>query len=118
MSATDKTALVAFQGDPICFIHVLLNALDLDRRSQEVAVVLEGQATGLIPDLARTDHPLNQLYLQAKERNLIDAVCRACAAKMGTLEAAEKENLKIVDDMSGHVGLAGYLERGYHIITF
>ena len=41
----EKVALFAFKGEPMCFIHVLLNALDMSKRGYEVKIVIEGAAT-------------------------------------------------------------------------
>jgi hypothetical protein len=113
----NKTVIFAFRGNPICFVHVLLNAIDLHDRGEVVKIVLEGEATKLIIDLRKPEHPLHVLYKKVKEMDLIDAVCRACAVKMGALETAEAEGLKIVDDMAGHAGMAPYIEKGYAIVT-
>ena len=40
-----KFALFAYNGDFMCFIHVLLNALDMKKRGHEVKLVIEGAAT-------------------------------------------------------------------------
>ena len=112
-----KVAIFAFKGSPICFIHVLLNALDLHEKGADVKIILEGEATGLVVDLKNTEHPLRKLYSRAKDLGLIHAVCRACAVKMGSLQAVEEEGLNVVDDMSGHAGMAPYLEQNYEIIT-
>jgi len=45
-------------------------------------------------------------------------VCLACSSKMGTLKDAQAQNLPLLDDMSGHPGMAGYMNKGYEIITF
>ena len=113
----NKTAIFAFKGNSICFVHVLLNAIDLHDRGGVVKIVLEGEATKLIIDLSKPEHPLHALYEKVKKLELIDAVCRACAIKMGALEAAETEGLKIADEMAGHVGMAPYIEKGYTIVT-
>ncbi len=113
----NKTAIFAFRGNPICFVHVLLNAIDLHDRGRAVKIILEGEATKLIIDLRKPEHPLHALYEKVKKLELIDAVCRACAIKMGALEAAEAEGLKIADEMAGHVGMAPYIEKGYTIVT-
>ena len=42
-----KIAIFAFEGNPICFVHVLLNAIDLHERGEEVKIVLEGEAIKL-----------------------------------------------------------------------
>ncbi len=113
----NKTAIFAFKGNPICFVHVLLNAIDLHDRGRAVKIILEGEATKLILDLRKPEHLLHALYEKVKKLELIDAVCRACAIKMGALEAAEAEGLKIADEMAGHVGMALYIEKGYTIVT-
>ena len=113
-----KAALFVFNGDPMCFIHVLLNALDMDQQGIEARIVVEGAATSLIPELEKTDHPLNKLWQQVKTKNLVEGVCKACATKMNTLSAAETIGLQALGDMLGHPGMAGYRSRGYEIITF
>ena len=113
----EKTAIFAFRGDPVCFIHVLLNSIDIHEKGGEVKIVLEGEAAKLIVDLPKPGHPLHSLYRKVKGLGLIDGVCRACAVKMAALGAAEAEGLKIIDDMSGHAGMAPYIERGYAVIA-
>ena len=113
----NKTAIFAFRGDPICFVHVMLNALDLHDKGEEVKIVLEGESTKLIVDLRKTEHPLHALYEKAKRLELIDAVCRACAIKMGALDTAEEEGFRIVEDMAGHAGMEPYIKEEYAIIT-
>lgn len=113
-----KIVLVAFNGDPVCFVHVLLNALDMKARAYDVKLILEGSATGLIPGLASGENPLSRLYTKVKQEGLISAVCKACSMKMNALDKAIAEGLPIVDDMSGHPSLAKYVEEGYSVITF
>ena len=113
----NKTAIFAFKGNSICFVHVLLNAIDLHDRGGLVKIVLEGEATKLIVDLRKQEHPLHGLYGKVKKLDLIDGVCRACAVKMDALEDAEAEGLKILDDMAGHAGMAPYIEEGFVIVT-
>ena len=113
-----KTALFVFNGDPMCFIHVLLNALDIKERGDEVKIIVEGSATKLIPDMAKESSPLFKLYLKAKDKNLIDGVCRACSAKTGVTSSVEKEGLTFLDEMSGHPSMARYAKNGFQIITF
>lgn len=116
MEAT-KTAIFAFKGNPVCFVHVLLNAFDLHEKGGVVKIVLEGEATKLIIELRKPGNPLHALYEKAKKLELIDAVCRACAIKMDALETAEAEGFRIADDMAGHAGMAPYIEQGYTIVT-
>jgi hypothetical protein len=50
-----KFALFVFNGDPMCFIHVLLNALDMSDKGYEAKIIIEGAATQLIPELEKRD---------------------------------------------------------------
>jgi hypothetical protein len=113
-----KTVLMVFNGDPMCFIHVLLNALDMQAKDIECRIVVEGSATRLVPDLAGPDHPLNKLWEKTKAAGLVEGVCRACSQKMGTLAAAQEQGLALLDDMNGHPSMARYRSEGYEIITF
>jgi hypothetical protein len=113
-----KVVLFAFNGEFMCFIHVLLNALGMNKKGYDARIVIEGAATKLIPELATEGIPMYALYNNAKEKKLIDGVCRACSHKMGTLQQAEAQGLRLLDDMSGHAGMANYREQGFDIIIF
>lgn len=113
-----KVVLVAFNSEFMCFVHILLNALDMEARGFDVKIVIEGAATALIPELTREGNPMYSFYKKVKEKELIHAVCWACATKMQTLWAVEKEGLPLGDEMGGHPSLAAYMEKGYEVITF
>jgi hypothetical protein len=113
-----KVVLFAFNGDAMCFIHVLLNALDMYEEKYEVKIVLEGSATRLVPELVKDGSPLFQLYKKVGELGLVAGACRACATKMGTVEAAKAQNLTLLDNMHGHPSMALYREEGFDIIAF
>lgn len=115
---TTKTALFAFNGDPMCFVHVLLNALDMEARGYDVRVIIEGSATKTVNVLNDPAAQFNKLYVQVKEKGLIDCVCRACSAKMGALPGIEAQGLPLCGDMKGHPSMAPYIDAGYDIITF
>ena len=114
----NKIALFAFNGDPVCFIHVLVNALDMKEKGYDIKLIIEGSAVTLVKDLNSPQAPLHRLYTQVKETGLIDCVCKACATKLGILESAEAQELPVWGDVNGHPGMAGYREKGYEIITF
>ena len=114
----EKAALFVFNGDPMCFIHVLLNALDMKERGIAAAIVIEGAATSLIPTLNSAENPMNGLWKKVLSAKLVAGVCRACAAKMGTLKTAEDMGLSLLDDMAGHPSMAAYRQAGYDVITF
>ena len=113
-----KTALFVYNGDPMCFIHVLLNALDMHEKGGEVKIIIEGSSVNLLPSLASKDNPLNNLWEKVKNKGLIEGVCRACAGKPGQLKSVEEQELKIVGGASRHPGMEGYRQAGFEIITF
>ena len=113
-----KIVLFAFNGEPACFIHVLLNAINMKTNGYDVKVVIEGAATKLIPELVEEGNPLTVFYHSAREQGLIEGACKACANKMGTIADAEAQGLRLLDDMSGHPGMARYINSGYEVITF
>lgn len=113
-----KFALFVFNGDPMCFIHVLLNALDMKAKGHEAKIILEGASVKLIPELVKPENPLNGLWEKNLEAGLVEGVCKACANKLGTLEAAKDQDLSLLGDVSGHPGMASYRDNGYEIITF
>jgi hypothetical protein len=113
-----KMVLFVFNGDPMCFIHVLLNALDMQTRGDEGRIVVEGAATRLIGELAKPDHALHTLWEKVKQAGLVDGVCKACSQKMGTLQAAQDQGLTLLDEMNGHPSMARYRQEGYELVTF
>ncbi|MHA1746202.1 MAG: cytoplasmic protein [Promethearchaeota archaeon] len=114
-----KFALFMFRDGLMCFGHVLLNALEMFSVGYSVKIIIEGEATNVIPVYHANPNALfGNLYKRAKEEGLIDAVCKACATKMHALEAAQAEQLPIVEELNGHPSMKRYLEDGYQIITF
>lgn len=113
-----KVAMFVFNGDAMCFVHVLLNALDMNAKGYNVRIIVEGAATRLTPELDGTDHPLHALWKKVRAAGLVDGVCEACSRKMEALDAARSQGLPLLNDMNGHPGMARYQNDGYEIITF
>ncbi len=113
-----KFALFVFNGDPICFVHVLLNALDMNEKGHKVKVILEGASVKLIPELKKTENPLNKLWEKVLDHNLVEGACKACSNKLGTLDNAKEQGLLLLGDMSGHPAMSVYRENDFEIITF
>lgn len=113
-----KIALFVFNGDPVCFIHVLLNGLDMKEKGFEGRIIVEGAATALLPKLAEPSNPLHKLWEKAKTQGIIDGVCKGCAHKMGTVDEAASQGLALLDDMSGHPSISAYIEQGFEVISF
>lgn len=113
-----KTAMFVFNGSPLCFVHVLLNALDMEARGDVVAIVMEGEATRLVGELEKTDHWLNGPWRQARGKELVAGVCQACSQKLDVRARIEASGLPLLADMRGHPGMAAFRDEGYDIITF
>jgi hypothetical protein len=113
-----KNALFVFNGDPVCFVHVLLNALDMKDRGHEIKIIIEGAATKLIPELAKKQNPMHTLWEKTQDQNLIEGVCKACSNKMGTAEKARSQGFALLDDMAGHPGMSRFQNAGFDIIVF
>jgi hypothetical protein len=114
----EKYALFAFNGDPMCFIHVILNALDLNNKGYEVKVIVEGSATKLASQFENKENPFYEKYQELKKSGLIDCFCKACSNKMGSLDSVEKLGFPTCAELMGHPSMAKYLKSGYSIITF
>ncbi len=114
----DKVIFFAFRADPMCFVHVLLNSLDLNDKGMDGRIVLEGEAVMLVPEMADEKHFLNTLYTKAKERDLFIGACRACSNKLGVIESLEGENIPLIGEMMGHPAMSDFIQQGYRIITF
>jgi len=113
-----KFALFVFNGDPMCFIHVLLNALDMKAKGHEAKIIMEGASVKLVAEVIKPENPLHGLWKTCLEAGLVAGVCEACSGKLGTLEAAKEQGLTLLEDMSGHPGMAPYRDNGFDIITF
>lgn len=105
-----KVVFFAFKENPMCFVHVMLNALDMKEKGYDVRIVLEGEAVNLIQELGS-----NPLF--KKTIPLIDCVCRACSAKMKVLDYNQNSQIPVCGEMDGHPSMTKYIEQGYKIIT-
>jgi hypothetical protein len=126
-----KFALFAFNGDPMCFVHVLLHALDVNEKGHEVALVVEGSATKLVKllsggpgleDFAEQNPKMYQmlkdLFGQVRDADIISCVCQACSNMMGALEDAKQLELPLCNELQGHPSMTRYIEEGYEIVSF
>ncbi len=113
-----KTVLFAFRGDPMCFVHVLLNGIDLNERGQEGLIIIEGDAVTLVPEMARPGHFLSDLFQKAKNLNILHGACKACSTKLKVAEAIQETGIPLIGDMSGHPSMGWFIKNGYRIITF
>ncbi len=98
----------------MCFMHNILNVLDLHKKGYEATLVIEGEAVRLIKELIEGK---NKLFNQMIELELIHGVCKACSAKLGVLEYNENSPINIIGDMQGHPSVSQFTERGFQVIT-
>jgi len=110
----NKFVIFAFNGSPLYFVHVLLNALDMHSKGMDAKVIIEGEAVKLVEEMETSN---NQLYVDAREKGIIDGICKACSSKMGVLEYNETVGIPLKDEMSGHPSMALYINDGYQVIT-
>lgn len=108
-----KVLFYAMQGKKMCFLHVLMNALQLYEQGHEVRIIFEGESVRLPSQLEREG---NKLYLSAREKGLLAGICLACSVQLGVLEMNEAVGLPLLDDMYGHAGLLPFIEDGYEVI--
>lgn len=113
-----KIVFFAFRDNPLCFVHVLLNSLDMAAKGMEGKIVLEGEAVRLVPIMAASDHFLYPLYQQAKSESLFLGACRACSSKLRMTEAITREGLPLIGEMAGHPAMSDFLAQGYTILSF
>lgn len=114
----ENVALFAFNGEMMCFVHVLLNGLDMLEKGHAPLIVFEGAAVKLAPELHKPAHPFHALYAKAREAGILAGVCRACSSKLGVLPEVEATGLPLLDEMQGHPSMAEYMAKGFRIITF
>lgn len=111
----DKYLFYGMTGQKMCFVHVLLNALDLKDAGHEVKIIFEGESVKLPPVLAKEANPH---YKKALDLGLIAGVCFACSKMMGVMDDIEELNLPLLKDMTGHAGMRPYTEDGYKVLVF
>lgn len=110
----NKVLFYAMNGDKMCFLHVLLNALDLSEEGAEAKIIFEGSSVKL-PSLL--DEEKNKLYLKAIDAGLIAGICAACSRALGVYEANAALGLPLLDDMNGHAGMRSYVESGWEVVS-
>ncbi len=111
-------ALVAYRQDPGCFVHVLLNGLDLHEKGHTVKIIIEGAATTLLAKIDNLAPPLPALFKKTMDQGLLEGYCLACATQWGTQTEAEASGLLPLSDMKGHPSMAQYIDKGFTIINF
>ena len=109
-----KVLFYGMTGEKSCFMHVLLNAMDLHQAGHEVKVIFEGASVKLPGKFADEKNPV---FLKAKDAGLIAGICLACSKTLGVYEENEALGLPFLSEMSGHAGVKSYLEADYEVIS-
>ena len=81
-----KVAIFAFNGEPMCFVHALLNSLDMKEKGYDVKLVIEGSATKLVKMFMDPHEPFADLYKKVKKGQIK-------AIKVGRAYAVPKKQL-------------------------
>jgi hypothetical protein len=82
-----------------------------------VRLIIERAAIKQVKKLHDPAKPFANLYKKVLEGGLLYGVCRACAAKTGSLESAVTQGIPLLNDMSGHPGFSRFIEEGFEIVT-
>jgi len=109
----EKILLYGMTGEKMCFLHVLLNAIDMANAGREVRIVFEGASVKLVSTFEDENNPL---YRKARELGLIAGICLACSRMMGVYEKNLASGLPFLEDMNGHAGMKPFLDRGYQVV--
>lgn len=101
----------------MCFVHVLLNAIDLHERGGEGLIVME-EAVKLIPEMSQPGHFLSQFYQKASYLNLIVGACRSGVDQAESCQRDQSGRYSVDrGDVRSSVDRE-YIEQGYRVITF
>ncbi|NLB17759.1 MAG: hypothetical protein GX825_03260 [Syntrophomonadaceae bacterium] len=110
----EKILFYGMTGEKMCFLHLLMNALDLSSSGYEVKIIFEGQSVKLVPLF---EEEMNPLYKKAKDSGIIAGVCKTCSKVLGVYDQNKITGLAMLDDMSGHAGMKSYINGGYKVIS-
>ncbi len=104
-----KFVVYAFNGDPNCFLHVLLTVLDMYEKGNDVRLVIEGSAVRLTERPEEHGALFADLYNRVQELGLVDRVHLTCFAGVNTGGGVT---------VRGEPTMTDYMRDGYEVITF
>ena len=123
-----KTAIIIY-SDPNAgsdealgrLFNALFLTLELQEKSQEVAVIFQGAGTRWPAVLVQSDHPAHGLYEATK--GSVAGICGGCADVFGATENARKTGLKLdyqkaIPGTPGILDVSTSLDHGYALVTF
>ena len=109
-----KILFYGMTGEKSCFLHLLMNAVQLYEGGAEVKVIFEGASVKLAAPLTKDQNPV---FMRAKNADLLAGICLACSKIMGVYEENAALGLPMLNDMSGHAGMKPYVDQGYEVIN-
>ncbi len=112
-----KYLFLATDDNKMQLYHLLLNANNFHEKGHDVAVVLECASPKLLIGIADGSIKL-PVFDKAMDKGIIDHACKACSAAFNATEAAEKLNVPLKGELSGHSDLLSFADQGYSIISF
>lgn len=113
-----KTVLFALNSELVVFAHVMLNAMEMKTRGWQVAVVIDGDATKHIGLLRNETKPYADAWRKLRSSGVELCACKSCAARNTVEPACIEQNIKLCSDLTGHPGIAAYLEQGAEVLVF
>lgn len=109
-----KVLFYAMTGEKSCLLHVLMNAVNLAEKGNEVKVVFEGRSVSLPGQLQKESNPH---YVKARDKGLLAGICLACSRMLNVLEENQSLGLPMLNDMFGHAPMEPYMAQGYQVIS-
>lgn len=110
----NKILFYAMTGEKSCLMHVLMNAVDLAKKGNEVKIIFEGQS---VKWPAKLQSEKNPHYVNAKTEGLIAGICLACSNQLDVLEENKALGLALISGLHGHAPMSPFIAEGYHIIS-
>ena len=110
----EKLVFFAFEGEKMCFTHLLINAIDMHEKGMDVKIVIEGKATKLTKEFLEEG---NSVLKKTIDLGIIDSVCKACSNQMGVLEYFEENTDFVINgDLNGHPPMEPFIKNGYELV--
>ena len=99
-------------------LHALLYAGELLSSGYKVVLVFDGAGTGWANELAKSEHPLNELYRDLKAKGIMEEVCDDCAEHLKVKDKLTEEQRNLLTgDYKGHPSLVRWIKQGYRILV-
>lgn len=117
-----KHAFVVYSGkkDAGKVFHAMTHTKQASIRGDDVDLYFAGEGTSWPDILANTDHPMNELFEDIKEKGLIKGACKNCAIAFDNKASAE-QHVSLITGPScsyGQIDILGLEDDGYRVWLF